>query len=193
MLQVTDTFGHFPGEAADFFKELVSGFSITASLVADEHGGTVSELGNSKGIGNATDLALLVALRRQSEVILTSGKTFRHDQYKFPKNADLAVLTQQNLEVEAPAGQRLTLLRTGYTSSLRELKSIGYSRIHVEYGVSGITELLEHRELDAIFLSSKSSSGLAALSDALGVEPVVVQLSDLYVGLVAWQPKRLDT
>jgi riboflavin biosynthesis pyrimidine reductase len=193
LLQVTDTFGHFPSEPADLFKELVSGFAITASLVADAHGGTVSELGNSRGIGNATDLALLIALRRQSEVILTSGKTFRCDQYKFPKNADLAVLTKQNLEVEAPAGQRLTVLRTGYTSSIRELKSIGYSRIHVEYGVSGITELLEHCELDAIFLSSKSRSGLAALSDALGVEPVVVELSDLYVGLVAWQPKRLDS
>ena len=193
MLQVTDSFGHYPSEPAAYFRELVSGFSITASLVADDLGGTVTELGNSKDIGNATDLALLIALRRQSDVILTSGKTFRCDQYKFPKSADLAVLTTQNLELEAPAGQRLTVLRTSYTSSIRELKSLGYSRIHVEYGVTGITELIQQRQLDALFLSSKSPSGLGALSAALGVEPFVVELSDLYVGLVAWQPKRLDS
>lgn len=193
MLQVTDSFGHFHLEPAAYFRELVSGFSITASLVADDRGNTVSELGNSKGIGNATDLALLIALRRQSEVILTSGKTFRCDQYKFPKSADLAVLTTQNLELEVPDGQRLTVIRTGYTSSIRELKNNGYSRIQVEYGVTGVTELIQQRQLDALFLSSKSLTGLRALSEALGVEPFVVELSDLYVGLVAWQPKRLDS
>lgn len=193
MLQVTDFFGHFPSESAAFFKELVAGFSITGSLVADEHGATISDAGNSKGIGNATDLALLIALRRQSEVILTSGKTFRCDQYKFPKGADLAVLTNQNLDLEAPAGQSLTVLRTGYARSIRELRSAGYSRIHVEYGITGMTELLEQRQLEALFLSSKSLSGAMALSDSLGVEPHFVELSDLYVGLVAWQPKRLES
>ena len=193
MLQVTDPFGQYESESAAFFKEYVSGFSITASLVADEFGGTVSSLGNSKGIGNDTDLALLIALRRQSEVILTSGKTFRCDQYKFPRSADLAVLTTQNLEIEAPAGQRLTLLRIGYTSSIRELKNAGYSRIHIEYGVTGITKLVEESQLDALVLSSQSITGLMALSEKLGVEPNVAELSDLYVGLVAWQPKRFDS
>ena len=193
MLQVTDPFGQYESDPAAFFKEYVSGFSVTASLVADEFGGTVSSQGNSKGIGNETDLALLIALRRQSEVILTSGKTFRCDQYKFPRSADLAVLTSQNLEIEAPAGQRFTLLRNGYTSSIRELKNAGYSRIQIEYGVTGIAQLVEQSQLDALVLSSQSITGLRALSEKLGVEPNVAELSDLYVGLVAWQPKRFDS
>lgn len=193
MLQVTDSFGQYESEPAALFKEYVSGYSVTASLVADEFGSTVSSQGNSKGIGNDTDLALLIALRRQSEVILTSGKTFRCDQYKFPRSADLAVLTTQNLEIEAPAGQRLTLLRNGYTSSIRELKNAGYSRIHIEYGVTGISKLVEESQLDALVLSSQSITGLMALSKRIGVEPNVTELSDLYVGLVAWQPKRFDS
>jgi len=193
LLQVTDRFGKYETESAAFFKQYVSGFYVTSSLVADEFGGTVSSQGNSKGIGNDTDLALLIALRRQSEVILTSGKTFRCDQYKFPKSADLAVLTEQNLEVEAPVGQRYTLLRNGYTSSIRELKNAGYSRIHIEFGVTGIAQLVRERQLDALVLSSQSIGGLKALASKLGVEPNVVELSDLYVGLVAWQPKRYDT
>jgi hypothetical protein len=193
LLQVTDPFGQYESEPAAFFKEYVSGFSVTASLVADEFGGTVSSQGNSKGIGNDTDLALLIALRRQSEVILTTGKTFRCDQYKFPRSADLAVLTTQNLEIEAPVGQRLTLLRNGYTSSIRELKIAGYSRIHIEYGVTGISKLVEERQLDALVLSSQSDVGLKALASKLGVDPIAVKLSDLYVGLVAWQPKRFDS
>jgi len=190
LLQVTDPFGSFPSEPADYFKELVSGFAVTASLVADEQGNTVSELGNSKGIGNATDLTLLIALRRQSQVILTSGKTFRNDQYTFPKNADLAVLTRQDVEIEAPFGQKLMVLRDGYASSLKELLALGYERIHTEFGVSGITELIRETQLDALVLSSKSLSGLNALSIELNVQPRIFELADLYVGLVAWQPKR---
>lgn len=190
LLRVTDAFGGFPTDASEFFKQLVSGFSTTASLVCDELGNTVSANGDSKGLGNATDLALLIALRRQSQVILTSGKTFRNDQYKFPRQSDLAVLSASTFAVEAPLGRNFVLLRDGYSHAIGELRAKGYSRIHVEYGITGITELLAKQGLDALLISSKSPAGLSSLAQTLGVTPVMIELSDLYVGLVAWQPRR---
>lgn len=56
-----------------------------------------------------------------------------------------------------------------------------------------ISKLIEESQLDALVLSSQSINGLMVLSEELGVEPNVTELSDLYVGLVAWQPKRFDS
>ena len=186
--QVSDNFGVFSTQVDKYFHELVSGFNLTASLVADEDGCTVSVQGNSSGLGNSTDLALLVALRRQSQVILTSGKTFRDDRYKFPKHADLAVLTNQELDLEAPEGQKLITSSAGYDQALSDLVSSGYGRVHVEYGITGIRTLVQAKTLDALFLSSRSQSGVLALAKDLMVVPIVLRLEDLYVGLVAWQP-----
>jgi riboflavin biosynthesis pyrimidine reductase len=167
---------------------LVSGFAITASLVSDQHGKTVSSEGSSAGLGNSTDLSLLVALRRQSQVILTSGKTFRSDRYKFPKHADLAVLTNQELDISVPIGQKLILSNLGYQQTLTDLIFSGYKGVHVEFGITGIRALLEAKALDALLLSSRDKHGVLALALELKVEPILLELEDLYVGLVAWQP-----
>ena len=189
--QVTDPIGSYPESDSVFFKELVSGFSITASLVSDAAGNTISASGSSAGLGNATDLSLLVALRRQAQVILTSGSTFRADKYRFPKHADLAVLTTKPVNIEVPTGQQLLVKSSGHREALRELRAHGYSRIHVEYGVTGISALLAEGELDALLLSSPASSGVKALANRLAVEPVIIELSDLCIGLVAWQPRMV--
>jgi riboflavin biosynthesis pyrimidine reductase len=186
--QVSDAFGVFPTKFEDYFRQLVSGLNVTASLVADGQGNTVSSMGNSSGLGNSTDLALLIALRRQSQVILTTGKTFRSDQYKFPKQADLAVLTNQEIDIAVPDGQRLILSHSNYLQALTDLKSAGYSRVHVEYGLTGIRSLVQASALDALLLSSQTRSGVNALAQDLNVEPIIFPLEDLYVGLVAWQP-----
>jgi riboflavin biosynthesis pyrimidine reductase len=191
--QVTDAFGPLNLDLEDYFKELVSGLSITASLVCDENGSTIGKDGSSKGLGNQTDLALLIALRRKSQVVLTSGRTFRADQYRFPKHSDLAVLSNVPVSINVPAGQRLLEKKSGYTQALLELKADGYSHIHVEYGLTGISDLVANRVLDGLFLSSTTRAGLDKLALELGVSPVVVELSDLYVGLVAWQPKLAIT
>ena len=188
MLQITDCLGSYPTDTPSFFKELVSGYSVTASLVADEYGNTVSNLGNSSGLGNGTDLSLLIALRRKSQVILTTGKTFRSDQYKFPKVSDLAVLTEQVLDISVPARQKLIVASGGYRQALLDLQRSEYTRVHIEYGITGVRALLEAKTLDALFLSSRSKTGLLALASELNVEPLVITLEDLYVGLVAWQP-----
>jgi riboflavin biosynthesis pyrimidine reductase len=186
--KVFDSIGAYPIAADEYFRELVSGFAITASLVSDQHGNTVSTEGSSAGLGNSTDLYLLVALRRQSQVILTTGKTFRSDRYKFPKHADLSVLTNQALDISVPNGQKLILSNLGYQQTLTDLKLSGYNRVHVEYGITGIRALVEAKALDALLLSSRDNSGVIALATQLNVQPILLELEDLYVGLVAWQP-----
>jgi hypothetical protein len=186
--EVIDSIGAYPIAADEYFRELVSGFAITASLVSDQQGNTVSSDGSSTGLGNSTDLSLLVALRRQAQVILTSGKTFRSDRYKFPKHADLAVLTNQELDISVPDGQKLILSNLGYQQSLPDLILSGYKGVHVEYGITGIRALVEAKALDALLLSSRDKSGVLALALELKVEPLLLELEDLYVGLVAWQP-----
>jgi riboflavin biosynthesis pyrimidine reductase len=188
LLQVTDAFGSYKESDSVVLKELVSGFSITASLVCDAAGSTVSPSGSSAGLGNKTDLALLVALRRQAQVILTSGSTFRADKYRFPKHADLAVLSNRSVDIEVPAGQELLIKHSGYREALQDLKGSGYSRIHVEYGLTGISALAQAGDLDALSLSSPFPSGVKALSDQMMLKPTIIELSDLCIGLVAWQP-----
>jgi riboflavin biosynthesis pyrimidine reductase len=186
--QVFDVFGVYSTTVENYFRQLASGFNVTASLVADEFGNTVSQEGNSSGLGNSIDLALLIALRRKSEVVLTSGKTLREDRYKFPKGADLAVLTSHEVDMAVPAGQQLILSSTGYSEALAALKASGYQRVHVEYGVTGISSLVKEKAIEAMFLSSPKESGVLALAQRLNVKPVLLRLEDLYVGLVAWQP-----
>lgn len=193
MPQVTDSFGSYRLASPAFFKQLVSGFAVTASLVCDEQGRTVSPLGSSKGLGNATDLELLIALRRQANVVLTSGATFRADEYRFPRSADLAVLSRQSVDIEVPAGRKFHLIASGFGEAIDELLNRQYGRIHVEYGLAGITEVVAKGLLDALFLSSKSRDGVQRLSKNLGVEPTFIDLSDLYIGLVAWQTGRLKS
>jgi riboflavin biosynthesis pyrimidine reductase len=191
--QVTDAFGSYSTSAGDFFKQLATGFQVTASLVCDAQGITVDGIGSSKGIGNLTDLALLVALRRQAEVILTSGATFRADEYRFPKSADLAVLTNKDVDIAVPTGHRLHQLNSSYVAAVEDLRRLSYTRIHVEYGFNGISELVNRRKLDALVLSSPTRQGVPILAAKLGVNPVYIELNDLYVGLVAWQTDRLQS
>ncbi len=193
MPQVTDSFGSYRLASPSFFKQLVSGFAVTASLVCDEQGRTVSPLGSSKGLGNATDLELLIALRRQASVVLTSGATFRADEYRFPRSADLAVLSRHSVDIEVPASRKLHLSASGFGEAIDELLNRQYGRIHVEYGLTGITEVVAKGLLDALFLSSKSRDGVQRLAKNLGVEPTFIELSDLYIGLVAWQTGRLKS
>ncbi|MEY4410334.1 MAG: hypothetical protein RLZ99_807, partial [Actinomycetota bacterium] len=176
-----------------FLKQLVSGFAVTASLVCDEQGRTISQMGSSKGLGNATDLELLIALRRQASVVLTSGATFRADKYRFPRFADLAVLTRQSVDIEIPVGRELHLITSGFSPAIKDLRIRQYGRIHVEYGLTGITEVVANRLLDALFLSSTSRVGVVRLAESLGVYPILIELSDLYIGLVAWQTSALKS
>lgn len=168
-------------------ESLVSGFDITASLVANSNGETVGSDGSSRGLGNATDLTLLKALRRKSDLVLTSGSTFRADEYRFPTSGNLAVLSRTKVSIDVPSGREFHALSEGYVESLVEMKK-RYRRIHVEFGERGILDLVSKGGLDALFISSIEQKGVKLLAMRLGVSIIEFELSDLFVGLVAWQP-----
>jgi len=180
------------GSLPSLLDAMISGFRFTASLVVDRNGSSIGPNGNSQGLGNATDLELLKALRRNSEVVLTSGKTFRADKYRFPSSADLAVLTREGVSIAVPEGRRLILLSGGYQRSFEELRD-AYGAVHVEFGEAGIRELSSNGHLDALFVSSTSASGVEAYLSREGLEGARFDLADLFLAVVAWHPKVSST
>lgn len=173
----------------------MSGFAITASLVVDQNGNSVSTSGSSKGIGNATDLELLIALRRKSQLILTSGITYRQEVCKMPKSADLAVFSRNPVDfsvLDIPAGSKATWIgpdKAGnYHQALDACHDLGYKRIHIEFGERGIIALYEHKRIDALVISSVHPDGLERFFARVGFLPSVrTQINGLSLGLVAWQ------
>lgn len=191
----SDSIGLFLTNPTDYFKGFVSGFSTTASLVVDQNGSTVSATGDSKGIGDSVDLELLIALRRQSELVLTSGLTFRQEAYKMPKKADLAVFSSNPVDfsgLDIPEGSKVFWIgpekAIGYPQALDVCRSLGYKKIHIEFGEQGISELYSQRRIDALFISSIHPDGLERFFARMGYSPLVrTQISGLSIGLVAWQ------
>jgi riboflavin biosynthesis pyrimidine reductase len=156
-------------------------------MVVGRSGETVTPAGNSKGLGNSTDLELLKALRRQCEVVLTTGLTYHLEEYRFPGKADLAVLSRSAMKASAPEGQRFLALSSGYCEALDDLAAEGYERIHVEYGLSGIKALIEAGRLDALTVSGVEKDSVAAFCADLDLRPRFFTEEDLVVALVAWQ------
>lgn len=191
-----DSIGEFYPEPSEYFIGLTSGFKITASLVVDKNAHTVNLAGNSKGIGNAVDLALLIALRKNAELVLTSGLTFRNDAYKMPKNADLAVFSSQATDFSGlviPEGRNAIWIGPQQASDYMEALDVclgrGYKNIHIEFGERGIRELFENQRIDALFISSIYPDGFEGFCEGMGLSPVIrTEIQGLSVGLVAWQP-----
>ena len=190
-----DSIGEFFPEPAEYFKALCSGFEITASLVVDKDGLTVNSSGNSKGIGNAVDLALLIALRKNANLVLTSGLTFRNEAYKMPKNADLAVFSRKAIDfsgLEIPEGRDAIAIGAqeagSYLEALDACLGRGYKGIHIEFGERGIMELFEHGRIDALFISSLHPDGLERFLERMHFSPVLrIEIQGLNIGLLAWQ------
>ena len=191
----SDSIGLFHPNPTDYFKGFVSGFSLTASLVVDQNGSTVTAAGDSKGIGDSVDLALLIALRRQSELVLTSGLTFRQEVYKMPKNADLAVFSRNPVDfsgLDLPEGANSFWIgpekAIGYLQALDVCRSLGYEAVHIEFGEQGISELYSQKRIDALFISSVHPAGLERFIARMGYSPLMrTEISGLSIGLVAWQ------
>lgn len=177
------------GDPRLILESLSAGLSRTMSIVVDATGGTVNDDGNSAGIGNATDLLLLKALRRNADVVLTSGATFRADEYRFPKTADLAVLSHSRPAIEAHEGQRLHWLQSGFREAIEALWAEGYRHIQVEYGLSGLRELQNARVPIVLFVSSVTSEGIDAFLLKHGLTGKMVRVSDLFLAVVAWHEK----
>lgn len=154
----------------------------------DAAGKVTNEQGNSKGLGNDSDLALLKAFRRHAQAVLTSGLTARVEKYRMPGSADLAIFTKRGvreLDLEPKPEQQLLILTppqvTSYDEALETLLS-SYSRVHVEFGPTGIGEILNR--LDLVAVSGTESEGVAKFAAALGLDVVdQFELTELFVTL----------
>jgi hypothetical protein len=193
--KLIDSLGSAQVAIRPYLSGHAQGFPITASLVADAQGSTTNSTGNSKGLGNAVDLQLLLALRRKSDVVATSGRTFLAEEYKMPSESDLAVFSRSPVDVTHLAtGQKQKLHvfegasgGSKISSSVAILQGLGYEKIHCEFGEFGTAELIQNHCLDALFLSSRSSRGADLLAAKLAVEPTLrFELGGLSVAIVAW-------
>jgi len=143
---------------------------VTASLVVGEDGSSKSELGNSKGLGNQTDLELLLWFRSRSQIVLTSGATAEADNYKYPANTELAILSRakRNFPRLTPDLNKVRFLQ-GQTISdaIKALQHQGFTEIHTEFGETGFLELSSG--LVDCYLSSKSANGIEAFLKRTGL------------------------
>ncbi len=143
------------------FSHLSPGL-VTASLVVSDQGLAWSAEGNSRGLGNETDLTLLKWFRSRAQVVLTSGLTAELENYKLPSKARLAILT--NSERHYPnlvqhKDKIVWLSEMDYSDAIEALRAMGFSSVHTEFGPTGFCELASLVDVDA-FLSSKSQEGL---------------------------------
>ena len=161
---------------------------VTTSFVVDGKGEVANSSGNSKGIGNQTDLELLRSMRASSQVVLTSGLTARMEQYRMPRHADLAIFTAQGvsqLDLKPRAGQNLIILSppivNSYQESLRALRT-QYQNIHVEFGPCGAESL--RKEIDLFVISSTVRNGIHGFLKGLQLqETESFELPELFVTL----------
>jgi riboflavin biosynthesis pyrimidine reductase len=134
---------------------------VTASLVVDEGGNSITAEGNSRGIGNANDLEFLLWLRTRSQIVLTSGITAEAENYKYPAKSDLAILSNSNRNyprLEQSLDKVRFISNTSFSEAVRKLQEQGFERIQTEFGETGF-QALACDQIDC-FLSSKSRAGI---------------------------------
>jgi hypothetical protein len=173
-LQLLDTLGTAT-VSASVLDALVSGVRISASLVVSEAGEFSGEEGSSKTLSINADKLWLSALRRNSQIVLTSGKTFRIEQYRMPRTANLAVLTRSELDLSGLTPgpeQRIHLLQSSnsFESSVADVQGLGYERVHIEFGPTGIAALLRSELAFTLFLSGPSTQSVERAAERLGAK-----------------------
>jgi hypothetical protein len=187
-LQLTDRSGSVQLTGA-ILDALCAGTLISASLVVSDEGLFVDPDGVSLGISSTTDRAWLAALRRNCEVVLTSGKTYRAEGYRMPKSANLAVISREFVDTSdlvVGEGRLVHVLgeMRDVSDAIRELGSLGYSRIHVEFGPTAMRDLLASGVRVSLYLSGPSQRSLEQAARALGASiEHLAQVDDLHLGL----------
>ena len=144
--------------------------AVTASLVVDENGSTRSQLGNSRGIGNQTDLNLLLWLRNRSQIVLTSGITAEAEDYRYPSNTNLAILTNSNRNyprLSDSIGKVRFLSNMSFLQAVESLLAEGITQIHTEFGETGFQALAAERI--SCYVSSKSTAGIERFLERTGL------------------------
>lgn len=118
----------------------------------------------SKEISNPADLELLKQLRSLTDVIVTTGKTARVEEYKTSKFAPIAVLTDNESEIrdlplfESDKNFSLTLENPLSTAALEaELRQRGFDSFLFEGGLQVLDLLLQQAENFELVLSVTGS------------------------------------
>lgn len=186
-MQLLDSLGEAQVQT-NLFHALLSGSNHTASLVCSSTGKFVDQNGTSRGLGGELDKLWLGALRSRVDVVLTSGMTFRAEQYRMPKRADLAVLSKHPLDrstLSISAEQQLIeFVEADFELSALELVQSGYKRIHIEFGPSGISALLKSSFEFDLWLSGLSENSVTLGAQSLGLEAnIIANLDGLSLAL----------
>lgn len=166
MLPVSDHFGS-ASLSDSFLDALLAGSKITASLVVDSAGETQDKQGGSKLLGGPTDLLWLRALRRNANLVVTSGKTYRAEKYRMPKSANLAVFSRSRLSPPEELDNPQRFIELGEVPSIPQVVQTlakDYSRIHLELGPSTLIPTCKELEL-GIWISSLEPTGVTAFCD----------------------------
>lgn len=144
---------------------------VTSSLVVGPHGEHIGPDGTSRSLGGDADFQWFVSLRRSAEVILTSGKTFRDENYQKPKSAELAVFSRSASDITP----NFEVIRIGpqtaqsFSDAVGHLLSLGFNRIHCEFGPTGFVSLAKTQSI-ASLLSSESLNGIESFTTKHSLE-----------------------
>lgn len=176
-------------------QELISSAKVTASFVVDGSGSSIGPGGNSSGLGNKTDLALLRYIRSEAEIVLTSGRTARADSISMPKTADLAIFTAagvESLALHPSDNQKLFVFgperAKSFPEALEVVRGFGYQEIQLEFGETGFASVLD--EINLCVVSGKSASGVRLFLQRHTIRQTDwFELEDLFVAVGAGRGK----
>jgi riboflavin biosynthesis pyrimidine reductase len=126
-------------------------------MVVNLEGAHFGSDGTSKSISNNLDLALLMALRSKSSVIVTTGETARKESYRSSRFAPLAFITKNPQSLadlpaikEQGSFENIFLKQNGPNLNFNEitgqLKEMGFNSFLFEGGPSSLQLLLNSSE-----------------------------------------------
>lgn len=158
---------------------------ITSSLVVGPNGWHKGSDGTSRTLGGQADFDWFVSLRRRADVILTSGKTFRDESYRKPKAAEIAVFSRSNnaLTLDFEIIQIGPEVAMSFQEAVNHLHSLGFERIHCEFGPTGFVALSKEQSVVS-FLSSDSLSGIESFASKHRLEFELVTTNGLFIARV---------
>jgi riboflavin biosynthesis pyrimidine reductase len=123
-----------------------------AIFVIDNQGRWIDDDGSSRGVSSSKDLAHLVAMRRRSDVILTSGKTARDNRYK-PASCDLVVITRQPAETFPLLHDPSVRLVSGEVIEILNGLTKKYKNVLIEFGPQLLSLCIEAGKIHEILVS----------------------------------------
>lgn len=159
--------------------------NVTASLVVSEYGDHVGSDGTSRSLGGQADFDWFIGLRNRAAVILTSGKTFRDESYREPKNSHLAVFSR-NHDIIDPIDNMISIgpeQASSFEGAVQYLLAEGYGSIHCEFGPTGFIALARAGFVEC-YLSSESISGIKEFSEQNSINCSIVADDHLVIARV---------